>query len=83
MLKWPWNKTKVTKMGAYDWPEPHIQLILKQGNPLDQSHIYVYDQKYTLDESQIYYKIIDMKTKSTLLAISREWVDQVIISDLQ
>lgn len=84
MLKWPWNKCKVTNVGTYDWPEPNIQIMLKCGNPLDQSHIYVYDQKYTVEESQIYYKIIEKNTRSMMFAIDRNWVENVIInSDLQ
>lgn len=82
---WPWNKTKTkVKHNVFAWEDADIVLVLVNNNPLGVDRLYVPNNgRYTLDKTQVYYKVIEKNTKSTLLAIAKDLVEEVIItSDL-
>lgn len=82
---WPWNrnKTKVTH-NTFAWEDNNIVIVLKADNPLGVDRLYVPNTgKYVVDQSQVYYKILKKDTNATVLALSKEYVSEVIItSDL-
>lgn len=84
MFKWPWSSCNLVKHNVFNWDEDEIVLVLKPDNPFGVDKLCVPNSgRYKLDESQVYYKIMESSTNSTLLAIARQYVVEVIInSDL-
>lgn len=82
---WPWNRVKTkVKHNVFAWENADIILVLVNNNPFGVDRLYVPNNgRYTLDKTQVYYKVIEKSTKSTLLAIAKDLVEEVIItSDL-
>lgn len=81
MFKWPWSSCKLVKHNVFSWDEDEIVLVLKPDNPFGVDKLRIPNTgRYKIDQSQVYYKIMESSTNSTLLAIARQYVAEVIIN---
>lgn len=77
MIKWLHNLFTLKKHNIFSWDEENISIHLKPNNPFNLSHISVCNTKYELDKSALFYKIMDKRSRSMLLAISVDLVESV------
>lgn len=85
MFKWPWSSCNFIKHNVFAWDEPveSICIYLKPNNPFKLRSLAVCGDNYVLEETHIFYKILDKQTRSTLICVSKEYVDTAtVISDL-
>lgn len=85
MFKWPWSSCNFIKHNVFSWDEPveSICIYLKPNNPFNLRSLAVCGNNYELKETHIFYKILDKQTRSTLICVSKEYVEcATAISDL-